>query len=97
MKRHRIWRGVLAAAVVGVVEAAGLGAVRREHRRPLRVVWVDDREPADPLAGTGLWLLDPLRDPKPEHGDVHRRSPRPLRLTRLHPAQLLRAAFSRRS
>ncbi len=86
---------MLAAAMAGVVEAAGLGAVRPDRRRPLRAVWVDDREPADPLAGTGVWFLDPLGDPRPAPCDVRRPASSPLRLARLEPRRLLAAAAAR--
>ncbi len=90
MKQRKIWRGMLAAAVAGVVEAAGLGALRPDPRRPLRVVWLDDREPADPLAGTGIWFLDPIGDPRPEPTDLRRPSRPPLRLARLLPLSFTR-------
>lgn len=83
MNKRRIWRGLLASAVIGLIEATGLDRGRRNARRPLRVVWLDDREPADPLARTGVWFLHPLRDPRPAPGDLRRPVDDALRLAPL--------------
>lgn len=80
---RRLWRTLLTGAVIGLVESAGLDLRGRLRRRPLRIVWIDDREPGDPLAGTGVWFLDPLRDPSARAVDGRRPHGRSLRLARL--------------
>lgn len=95
--RRRFWRGVLAGAVIGLVEAAGLDRPRRILRRPLRVVWIDDREPDDPLDGAGVWFMDPVGDPRPAPGDLRRPTAGRLRIARLHPARILRSLGGSRS
>lgn len=72
MRRRMLWRTLLAGAVIGLVEAAGLDRGRRARRRRSRAVWLDDREPADPLARTGVWFLDPITGPRPEPTDLRR-------------------------
>ena len=83
MRKRRLWRTLVAGAVIGLVEAAGLDRRVRTRRRPLRVVWLDDREPADPLARAGVWFIDPLGDPRPAAGDLRRAHGPALRLARL--------------
>lgn len=97
MRKRKLWRSIVAGAVIGLVEAAGLDASRRVVRRPLRAIRLDDREPADLLAGAGVWFLDPIGDPRPERADVRRPVLERLRLTRLAPGALLRAAGRGRS
>jgi hypothetical protein len=70
-----IWRSAVAGVIIGVVEAAGLAAVRPDLRAPLRVVRPADRLRTPPLAGLGVWFLDPLPDPRPRPSD--RRHPAP--------------------
>lgn len=82
MGKRRFWRMLVAGAVIGLVEAAGLER-RGALRRPLRAVWIDDREPEDPLAGTGVWFLDPLERPAPPSRDLRRPVRGVLRLLRL--------------
>lgn len=72
MRRRMLWRTLLAGAVIGLVEAAGLDRGRRARRRRSRAVWLDDREPADPLARAGVWFLDPIPGPRPEPSDLRR-------------------------
>lgn len=88
---------VVASALVGLVEAAGLE--RRPHalRRPLRVVRLDDREPGDLLARTGVWFLEPLADPRPRPGDLRRDHGPRLRLASLITAGVARGLRYRRS
>ncbi|HUG41080.1 MAG TPA: hypothetical protein VMM12_11375 [Longimicrobiales bacterium] len=97
MRKRRLWRTLLAGAVIGLVEGAGLDRARRGRRRPLRAVWLDDREPADPLARVGVWFLDPLFDPRPAPGDL-RRTPGPaLRITAFDLRRVLCGAWLRES
>ena len=72
MRKRMLWRTLLAGAVIGLVEAAGLDRGRRARRRRSRAVWLDDREPADPLARAGVWFLDPLIGARPEATDLRR-------------------------
>ena len=97
MRRRRLWRALVAGAVIGLVEAAGLDRGRRVHRRPLRVVRLDDREPVDLLARAGVWFLDPLGDPRPVPGDLRRPAGRRLGLSALDPRRLLGALGPRAS
>ena len=82
VRKRRIWRALVASAVIGLVEAAGLDRRGRIRKRPLRVVWMDDREPADPLARTGVWFLEPVGDPRPEPADLRHPHGGSLRLAR---------------
>lgn len=82
MRRRMLWRTVLAGAVIGLVEAAGLDRGRRARRRRSRAVWLDDREPTDPLARAGVWFLDPIPHPRPEPSDRRRPAGGGLRLAR---------------
>lgn len=97
MRRRKLWRAVLAGAVIGLVEAAGLDRERRHRRRPIRIVWLDDREPADPLAGSGVWFLEPLDSVRPNPGDLRREHGRRVGLIRLHPRALAEALRQRGS
>ena len=83
MRRRMLWRTLLAGAVIGLVEAAGLDRGRRARRRRSRAVWLDDREPADPLARAGVWFLDPLIGARPEPTDLRRPAGDPLRIAPL--------------
>ena len=85
-----MWRSALAGAVIGLVEAAGLGAVRPALRHPLRVVWRQARQPSDPLSRLGVWFLEPLPDPRPTPTDLRGGSGRRLQLERLAPVRLAR-------
>jgi hypothetical protein len=80
--KRSLWRSALAGAVIGLVEAAGLSAVRPALRLPLRVVWRQERRPADPLSRLGIWFLDPLPDPRPAPTDLRRGAADVLRLER---------------
>jgi len=80
MKRN-VWRSALAGAIIGLVEAAGLAAIRPSPRAPLRMVRPADPLRADPLAGLGVWFMDPLPDPRPGPTDLRREvGPGPLKL-----------------
>jgi hypothetical protein len=57
-------------------------------RRPLEVVWRDDRDQPDPLTGVPLWFLDPVSPAGSR--DTRRGVGRTLRLTLSHPLRLLR-------
>ncbi len=70
--KWNVWRSALAGALIGLVEVAGLAAIRPSLRAPLRVVRPADRLPSDPLAGIGVWFLDPLPDPRPRQSDLRR-------------------------
>lgn len=87
---RKLWKALLASAVIGFVEAAGLDANRPARKRPLRIVWIDDRSPDDALASTGVWFLDPLGDPRPAPGDLRRRPGRALRVAPLDARRLAR-------
>jgi hypothetical protein len=67
-----IWRSAVAGMIIGLVEAAGLAAVRPAPKRPLRIVRPADRLRTHPLAGLGVWFLDPLPDPRPAPTDLRR-------------------------
>lgn len=62
----------MAGAMIGLIEAAGLGAVRPAPREPLRMVRPANRLGAHPLAGLGVWFLDPLPHPRPAPSDLRR-------------------------
>jgi hypothetical protein len=72
MSKRNLWRSAVAGAMIGVIEAAGLGAVRPAPREPLRMVRPADRLRTHPLAGLGVWFLDPLPDPRPAPSDLRR-------------------------
>jgi hypothetical protein len=67
--KWNVWRSAVAGALIGLVEAAGLAAVRPALRRPLGVVRPADRLHLNPLARLGVWFLDPLPDPRPHPSD----------------------------
>lgn len=96
MRTRRFWRTLLAGALIGVVEAVAPERQRSLLRRPHRIVWIDDREPEDRLARSGVWFLDPLGDPRPRPGDLRRETGPALRLAAL-PARLIRAFTQDRS
>ena len=97
MRRRMLWRTLLAGAVIGLVEAAGLDRGRRARRRRSRAVWLDDREPTDPLARAGVWFLDPLGDPRPEPGDVRRPTRSEIRISPVSRRRLWSGLQARRS
>lgn len=68
--KRNVWRSAIAGAVLGLVEAAGLAAVRRSPRSPLRIVRPAVRLHPNPLARLGVWFLDPLPDPRPCPSDL---------------------------
>jgi hypothetical protein len=70
--KWNVWRSVVAGALIGFVEAAGLAAIRPTARAPLRVVRPARRRPSDPLARCGVWFLDPLPVPRPPAPDRKR-------------------------
>jgi hypothetical protein len=79
--KWNLWRSALAGALIGLVEVAGMAAIRPSLRAPLRVVRPSGRQPTDPLARIGVWFLDPLPDPRPAPTDLRRRPAGPgLRL-----------------
>ncbi len=71
MKRN-VWRSALAGAIIGLVEAAGLAAIRPSPRAPLRMVRPADPLRTHPLASLGVWFLDPLPNPRPAPTDLRR-------------------------
>jgi hypothetical protein len=73
--KWNIWRSVLAGALIGVVEAAGLAAVRPAPRAPLGVVRRADRLRKPSLARLGVWFLDPLTRVRPDPSDLRRPVP----------------------
>jgi hypothetical protein len=72
MSNWNVWRSALAGAMIGLIEAAGLAAVRPAPAKPLRLVRPAPRMRSHPLAGIGLWFLDPLADPRPAPTDQRR-------------------------
>lgn len=77
----------MAGAIIGFADAVPMDPGRL--RRPLGVVWLDDRDLPDPLAGVPLMILDPVPVGSPP-GDVRCRRGPSLRLTVMHPFRLLR-------
>lgn len=86
-------RTLLAGALIGFADAAPMDAARL--RRPLEVVWRDDRDRPDPLAGVPIMILDPVQVSR-ETGD-RRGAAEALRLTLTHPLRLLRRLGARLS
>jgi hypothetical protein len=84
--KWNVWRSVLAGALIGLVEAAGLAAVRPAPRTPLGVVRRADRLRRPSLARLGVWFLDPLTRVRPNPSDLRCPVPRG-RLSVLVPAQ----------
>jgi hypothetical protein len=85
MSNWNVWRSALAGAMIGLIEAAGLAAVRPAPREPLRVVRPAHGIRRHPLAGLGVWFLDPLPDPRPAPTDLRRtpgRGPLPILVPR---------------
>jgi hypothetical protein len=87
-RERSVWRSVIAGALIGVAEATRLegGA---GPRRPLGIVWLDDRIRPDPTAGIPLLLLDPVPLPALCDSDVRRRRVRGLKLSLTSPGRLL--------
>lgn len=70
--KWNVWRSALAGALIGLVEAAGLAAVRPAPRSPLRVVREVDRFTRPSLRHLGVWFLEPLPAPRPAPSDLRR-------------------------
>lgn len=86
MRNRNVFRSLLAGAIIGFAEAVPMDPGR--FRRPLDVVWLDDRGLPDPLAGVPLMILDPL--PIGSHSRDRRVRPgRSLRLTMTQPWRLI--------
>lgn len=86
-KNRSVFRSLVAGALIGFAEAVPMDAVHL--RRPLEVVWRDDRDLPDPLDGVPVTILDPV----PLGGrsrDTRRSVGRTVRLTLSHPFRLLR-------
>lgn len=87
MGNRSVFKSLVAGALIGFADAAPLDA--RRLQRPLEVVWRDDRDLPDPLAGVPLTILDPVplgrgsRDDRRGVGGT-------IRLTWARPLQLLR-------
>jgi hypothetical protein len=81
-----VFRSLVAGALIGFADAAPLDPMRLG--RPLGVVWIDDRDLPDPLAGVPVMVLDPVRLGRSR--DTRRRVARTLRLTLAHPLRFLR-------
>ena len=79
-------RSLVAGALIGFADAVPLDAARL--RRPLEVVWRDDRDLPDPLAGVPVTILDPV--PTGGSRDTRREPGRAVRLTLVRPLRLLR-------
>ena len=80
-------RSLLAGALIGFADAAPMGPERL--RRPLEVVWRDDRDLPDPLDGVPLTILDPV--PLGDRSRDTRRGPgHAVRLGLTRPLHLLR-------
>ena len=86
-------RTLLAGALIGFADAAPMDAARL--RRPLEVVWRDDRDRRDPLAGVPIMILDPVQVSR-ETGD-RRGAAETVRLTLTRPLRLLRRLRARLS
>jgi hypothetical protein len=82
-----VLRSLLAGAIIGFADAVPMDPGRL--RRPLGVVWLDDRDLPDPLAGVPLMILDPVAVGSPCR-DGRRRTGRSLRLTLTRPFRLVR-------
>lgn len=92
-KNRSVFRSLVAGALIGFADAAPMDAARL--RRPLEVVWRDDRDQPDPLTGVPLWFLDPVSPVGSR--DTRRGVGRALRLTLSHPLRLLRRLRSQLS
>lgn len=88
-RKRSVWRSVIAGALIGVAEATRMDPATR-YRRPLGIVWLDDRNWPDPTAGIPLLLLDPVPLPDPRRTDVRHRRAGGLRLSLATPGRLLR-------
>lgn len=84
---RNVFRSLVAGALIGFADAAPMNAARL--RRPLEVVWRDDRDLPDPLDGVPLMFLDPVPLGQGSR-DTRRTVGRALRLTLSHPFRLLR-------
>lgn len=92
MRKRSVLRSLVAGALIGVAEAAPMASVRR-LRRPLGVVWIDDRDLQDPLGGLPLVILEPV--PLDGSLDQRRDEVALLRLTLTRPFRLLERFRSR--
>ena len=79
-------RSLVAGAILGFADAAPMDAARL--RRPLEVVWRDDRDLPDPLAGVPLTILDPVPVDR-DAGDHRNAMGRALHLTLARPLAFL--------
>ena len=86
MGNRSVFRSLVAGALIGFADAAPMDA--RRLQRPLEVVWRDDRDLPDPLAGVPLMILDPV--PLGRSRDSRRSPGRALRLGWSRPLDLLR-------
>lgn len=82
-----MFRSLVAGALIGFADAAPMDPMRL--RRPLGVVWLDDRDLPDPLEGVPLMVLDPVPLGRGSR-DTRHRVGRALRLTLAQPLRLLR-------
>ncbi|NIY08831.1 MAG: hypothetical protein GWN02_11350 [Gemmatimonadetes bacterium] len=87
-RKRSVWRSLIAGALIGVAEATRVDPAGR-HRRPLGIVWLDDRDLPDPMVGIPLLLLDPVRLGDPGDSDVRRRRVGGVRLSLASPVGLL--------
>ena len=84
---RNVFRSLVAGALIGFAGAVPMDAARL--RRPLEVVWRDDRDLPDPLDGVPVTFLDPVPLGRGSL-DTRRSAGRVLRLTLSHPFRLLR-------
>ena len=88
MARNRsVVRSLIAGALIGFADAAPMDATRL--RRPVGVVWRDERDLPDPLEGIPLRILDPVPVPGGVE-DTRHSVGRVVRLTLTQPFRLLR-------
>lgn len=94
VRKRSVVKSMVAGALIGFAEAAPMNPVRL--RRPLGVVWLDDRDLPDPLDGVPLMILDPVPLGR-DDGGGRRQAGRMLRLTLAHPMRLLQRLRDRLS
>lgn len=88
-QRWKIWRTVLASVLIGFAEGTRMPAHRR-LRRPLGIVWLDDRPAPDPLGDLPVLLLDPVVLERPDASDLRNDVMEPLRLRLPSPLRWVR-------